>query len=62
MKKAVTIYVDDGAEIEEVCATFVLHKPTGATAIRMLNFNLKDMDTLYLPWKGDAVLMKEGET
>ena len=63
MKKAITIYVDDCVEsIEEVNATFVLHKPTGATSVHMFNLNLKDMDTLYLPWKGDAVVKKEGDT
>ena len=61
MKKAITIYVDDCVEsIEEVNATFVLHKPTGTTSVHMFNLNLKDMDTLYLPWKGDAVVSREG--
>ena len=62
MKKAITIYVDDCVEsIEEVCATFVLHKPTGATSVHMVNLNWKDKDKLYLPRKGDAVLRKEGD-
>lgn len=61
MKKALTIYIDDCVEsIEEVNATFVLHKPTGTTSVHMFNLNLKDMDTLYLPLKGDVVLSREG--
>lgn len=60
MKKAITIYVDDCVEsIEEVCATFVLHKPTGATSVHMINLNWKDKNKVYLPWKGDAVIGKE---
>jgi hypothetical protein len=27
----------------------------------MFNLNFKDMDTLYLPWKGDVVVRKEGD-
>ena len=62
MKKAITIYVDDCVDgIEEICGTFVLHKPTGATSVHMVNLNWKDKDKLYLPWKGDAVLRKEGD-
>ena len=62
MKKAITIYVDDCVEgIEEVCATFVLHKPTGTTSVHMTNLNWKNKDKLYLPWKGDAVLSKKGD-
>lgn len=61
MKKAITIYIDDCVDgIEEICGTFVLHKTTGTTSVHMINLNWKDKDKLYLPWKGDAVLSKEG--
>ena len=61
MKKAVTIYVDDNAGIEEVCATFVLHNPSGDTSVHMINLNWKNKNKMYLPWKGDAVMGKEDE-
>ncbi len=62
LKKILTIVTDECMEdVEEVCGTFVLHKPTGTTSVHMFNLNLKDMDTLYLPWKGDAVVKKEGD-
>jgi hypothetical protein len=61
MKKAVTIYIDDDAGIEEVCATFVLHNSSGDTSVHMINLNWKDKNKVYLPWKGDAVMGKEEE-
>ena len=62
MKKAITIYVDDCVEnIEEVNATFVLRKSTGAMSVHMINLNWKGKNKMYLPWKGDAVMGKEDD-
>jgi hypothetical protein len=57
MKKAVTIYVDDDAGIEEVCATFVLHNSSGDTSVHMINLNWKNRNKVsgvssMKPWLG----------
>lgn len=61
MKKAVTIYVDDGIWIEEVCATFVLQSPAGGSSIHMISRNWRDKNKVYIPWRGDTVIGKEDE-
>lgn len=51
MKKVLTIYVDDDADLRNMCAAFVCWKGN-LTSLTMLNETIpKDVTGVYLPWK-----------
>lgn len=51
MKKALTIYVDDDADLRNMCAAFVCWEGN-STSLTMLNETIpKDVTGVYLPWK-----------
>ena len=60
MKKALTIYVDDDADLTMICGTFVCEYGT-TTSINMINYNVKTIDKkcMYFPKVGEAEWLDE---
>ena len=54
MKKALTIYVDDDADLTRICGTFVCNYEDTTTSINMINTQLADKRFIYFPKKGEA--------
>lgn len=51
MKKALTIYVDDNADLLNMCAAFVCWEGN-STSLTMLNETIpKEATGMYLPWE-----------
>ena len=54
MKKALTIYVDDNADLRNMCASFVCWEGN-STSLTMLNESIpKEATGIYLPWKSET--------
>lgn len=51
MKKVLTIYVDDDAELNGYCASFLCFRPNGDSSTTMQVAKLNGNNALYLPWK-----------
>lgn len=59
MKKALTIYIDDDADLTRICGTFVCEyvcEYGKTTSINMVNCNIKAIDKkcMYFPKVGEA--------
>ena len=64
MKKALTIYVEDDAELGNLCGAFVCWRG-GDSSVTMLNEKIPDgAEGFYLPWESETKetewVMKEG--
>lgn len=60
MKKAITIYVDEGCYIEAVCAAWIVKREDSEeTGVTMQDFWLKGNNAIYVPIKdADGVPVK----
>ena len=55
MKKALTIYIDDDAELTNLCGGFVIWKGDKENSVTFLNESIpKEAEGFYLPMKSDG--------
>ena len=56
MKKALTIYIDDDAELTNLCGGFVMWKGDKENSVTFLNESIpKETEGFYLPMKSDGI-------